>query len=124
MLQGATNMRYNIINRKFKHIEKGVIMLGLGRSEIIRLTQDEGLYDNEVALLLGVHRTTVSRERIKHNIPKAYIGNRKDKVSYCNKCGKRFLIRRKEIRAICYECGPLVNGQDLLVKESVKWKKD
>lgn len=98
-------------------------MLGMGISEITRLTQEEGLYDHEIALLLGVHRTTVTRIRQKHDIPKANLANRKDKVAYCAKCSVRFIIRRRYTRRLCFECAPLVDGVDTVTKEVKKWSK-
>ena len=79
-------------------------MLGLGVEEVRRLSQDEGLKDHEVATLLGVSRLTVLRTRKKHNIPSANLKNRKDKVSYCNRCKKAFIIRRGEKSRRCPQC--------------------
>lgn len=97
-------------------------MLGMGVTEIQRLSQDEGMYDHEIALILGLDRSTVTRNRLKHKIPRAYLGNRKDKVAYCTKCGTRFIIRRRESRNKCYNCVPLVDGVDTIVKEVKRWK--
>lgn len=99
-------------------------MLGMGTSEIMRLSQDEGLYDHEIALLLGVHRTTVIRTRQRFKIPKAFLGNRKDKVAYCTACGASFLIRRRLSRRKCFNCVPLTNGKDLYSKEVKRWKAE
>lgn len=93
----------------------------MGTSEIIRLSQEEGLYDHEIAMLLGVHRTTVVRTRKKFEVPKASLGNRKDKVAICSSCGSSFLIRRKQTRRKCFSCAPLVNGEDLCIKGVKKW---
>lgn len=95
----------------------------MGTSEITRLSQEEGLYDHEIAMLLGVHRTTVIRTRKRFDIPKAFLGNRKDKIAICSSCGASFLIRRKQTRRKCFVCEPLVNGEDLYVKGVKKWSK-
>lgn len=79
-------------------------MLGMGVEEIRRLSQDEGFKDSEIALLLGVCRATVNRIRIKNNIPRANLSNRKDKLSYCNKCRTPFIIRRGEKSRLCNNC--------------------
>lgn len=79
-------------------------MLGMGIEEIRRLSQDEGYKDLEIANMLGVHRVTVTRVRNSHNIPKANLRNRKDKVTYCNRCGTRFIIRRRERTRLCPQC--------------------
>lgn len=96
----------------------------MGSTEIIRLSQEEGLYDHEIALLLGIHRTTVIRTRKKLDVPRAFLGNRKDKIAHCCKCGATFMIRRKQIRNKCFSCEPLVDGNDLCVKEVKKWKTE
>lgn len=79
-------------------------MLGMGVEEIRRLSQEEGFRDAEIALLLGVCRATVNRIRIKNNIPSANLKNRKDKMTYCNRCRKTFIIRRGEKSRLCSEC--------------------
>ncbi len=79
-------------------------MLGMGIEEVRRLSQDEGFRDAEIATLLGVCRATVNRIRIKNDIPSAALKNRKDKVSYCNKCHRTFIIRRGEKSRICPDC--------------------
>lgn len=62
------------------------------------------MIDKEIANMLGVHRTTVTRNRTKYNIPKANLSNRKDKLAYCNRCKERFIIRRCEKAYLCPEC--------------------
>ena len=79
-------------------------MLGMGVEEIRRLSQDEGFKDAEIALLLGVARVTIARQRATHNIPRANLKNRKDKLSYCNTCKKPFIIRRGEKSRKCPDC--------------------
>lgn len=79
-------------------------MLGMGVEEIRRLSQEEGFKDSEIALLLGVCRATVNRARMEHKIPRANLSNRKDKLSYCNKCKTPFIIRRGEKSRICDHC--------------------
>jgi hypothetical protein len=74
-------------------------------NEIKRLSQDEGLRDDEIADIIGCSRATVNRERCKHNIPTANLDNRKDKKYVCRGCGKEHLIRRKERKpGLCTEC--------------------
>lgn len=84
-------------------------MLYMGIEEIRRLSQDEGLIDKEIATILGIHRVTVTRIRKQNDIPKAWLSNRKDKISHCTKCGKTFIIRRKERIRVCTECTTLVS---------------
>lgn len=92
-------------------------MIGMGVTEIIRLSQEEGYNDREIANMFGVHRTTITRTRQAHDIPKCNVMMKKDKVAYCKKCHQRFIIRRGQIRHLCYECAPLENGKDTIVKE-------
>lgn len=84
-------------------------MLYMGVEEIKRLSQDEGLIDKEIATVLGIHRVTVTRIRKQYDIPKAVLSNRKDKISHCTKCGKTFIIRRKERIRVCDECTVVVS---------------
>ena len=74
--------------------------------ETIRsLSQEEGLWDSEIAERLGCCRATVNRARIDHGIPKAITENRKDKSYVCSGCGETVLIRRRESRkAYCDDC--------------------
>lgn len=76
----------------------------MGTEEIRRLSQDEGMKDIEIGLMLGIHRTTVTRTRITYEIPRANLSNRKDKLMTCRKCTGRFIIRRKEKIYICKGC--------------------
>lgn len=71
-------------------------MIDIGVEEIRRLSSDEGMTDKEIALMIGVHRVTVSRIRKKYKMPKAVLSNRKDKRVHCTKCRKPFIIRRRE----------------------------
>lgn len=73
--------------------------------EIVRLSQDEGLHDNEIAEKIGCSRATIARYKKKHKIPKVNLMNRKDKKFFCCRCGKEVIIRRFEkMRLYCDEC--------------------
>ena len=73
--------------------------------EITRLSQEEGLNDREIADLLGCSRATVNRVRVKTEIPKANLVNKKDKTFVCSGCGATVSIRRKERRTLlCEAC--------------------
>lgn len=73
--------------------------------EITRLSQNEGLNDREIAVILGCSRATVNRVRVKTSIPKANLFNKKDKTYVCSKCGETIVIRRKERRRLyCTSC--------------------
>ena len=82
-------------------------MIPIVIKEIERLSQEEGLYDVEIADKLGIHRVTISNVRKKYNIPAANTGNRYDKKVICTKCNKEFIIRRRERKPrkpICSLC--------------------
>lgn len=69
------------------------------------LSQEEGLFDYEIAEVLNKHRVTITRCREKHRIPRPNLENRKDKQQVCRKCGKVEYIRRKQgIKGYCTEC--------------------
>lgn len=73
--------------------------------EIVRLSQDEGLHDLEIATKLGCSRATIARYKKKYNLPKVNLNNRKDKTYFCSRCGKEVIIRRFEKRRLyCNEC--------------------
>lgn len=73
--------------------------------EIRRLSQEEGLIDREIAEVIGCHRVTVSRIRLRDNIPRPNLANRKDKEQVCKRCGKSELIRRKtRLLKYCDDC--------------------
>lgn len=73
--------------------------------EICRLSQDEGLHQDEIAKELGCSRPTVARYIKAYKIPKANLLNRKDKEFFCCRCGKKQVIRRWEKRRLyCDEC--------------------
>lgn len=73
--------------------------------EINRLSQEEGLNDREIAIELGCSRATVNRTRVRINIPKANLVNKKDKTYVCSVCGCVISIRRKERRRLmCNSC--------------------
>lgn len=82
-------------------------MLGMGIEEIRRLSQEEGYRDNEIASVLGIHRSTVIRIRQQYSIPRAKLKNRKDKVCNCASCGLTFIIRRGEVSRKCPQCKSL-----------------
>lgn len=79
-------------------------MLVMGVEEIRRLSQDEGMKDSEIAVMLGIHRVTVTRIRHRYSIPKANLKNRKDKLVCCTKCRASFIIRRWERAHRCKAC--------------------
>lgn len=80
-------------------------MINLVEQEVVRLSQDEGLNDSEIAQELGCCRATINRIRKKKDIPRANLANRKDKSYICGRCGKEVFIRRKEYKKIyCPEC--------------------
>ena len=73
--------------------------------EIERLSQEEGLKDDEIAQIIGCSRATINRERKRHNIPTANLINRKDKSFVCKKCNQTIYIRRKERKqSVCNNC--------------------
>ena len=73
--------------------------------QILKLSQEEGLSDSEIAEQLGYARGSIQRIRRMHNIPIANKDNRKDKPCKCMKCSKEFYIRRTESNKIfCPNC--------------------
>lgn len=73
--------------------------------EIRRLSQQEGMKDNEIAEYLGCSRATVNRARKQHNIPKANLMNRQDKRYRCACCGGEAFVRRCAPRRLyCQLC--------------------
>lgn len=80
-------------------------MVDLVRKEILRLSQEEGLFDPQIASVLGLSRVTVFRVRKECNIPKANVMMKKDKKYVCGECGKTVIIRRCEDKKIvCDDC--------------------
>lgn len=81
-------------------------MITLYDIEKIRmLSQSEGLNDRQIGYSLGCSRVTITRIRLRNNIPTCDMSNRKDKTYICLDCGKEILIKRKERRqAICPDC--------------------
>jgi hypothetical protein len=74
-------------------------------SEVKRLSQEEGLFDSEIAELFGCHRTTITRCRERNSIPRPNLLNRKDKQQTCRRCKTVTYIRRHERRsAYCPDC--------------------
>ena len=69
------------------------------------LSQELGLFDDEIAEQMDVHRVTVNRVRIKHNIPRPNLSNRVDKKQVCKRCGQVDLIpRHVRRRNLCVLC--------------------
>lgn len=69
------------------------------------LSQKEGLHDWEIAEVLETYRVKVSRCRMKYNIPRPVLTNRKDKPHRCKRCGRVQMIRRTEhAYGFCSEC--------------------
>ncbi len=82
-----------------------MIIMAINIDEVIRLSQDEGLFDHEISDQLGCHRVTITRIRQRHHIPRPNLRNRKDKEQECKKCGKITLLRRKQrITKYCDHC--------------------
>lgn len=80
-------------------------------NEIRRLSQEEGLRDQEIADIIQYHRVTVQRIREKNGIPTYNINKRKDKKELCPQCGKPYYIRREETPGICCpDCIPKINS--------------
>lgn len=76
------------------------------------LSQEEGLFDYEIADQLGCHRVTVTRIRARYKIPRPNLNNRKDKKQVCKRCGLVTYIRRKErIRKYCPRCQRIRNEE-------------
>lgn len=74
-------------------------------NEIIRLSNEEGLNDREIANILNCNRVSVTRIRNRNNIPKCNKINRKDKSYKCINCGVTVYIRRKEpLKGFCDNC--------------------
>jgi hypothetical protein len=86
--------------------------------DVRRLSQEEGLFDREIAEKLDTYRVKVSRCRQKHNIPRPNLNNRRDKQHRCKRCGRIKLIRRKEkcMDWYCDSCAPLARA-DLLERK-------
>ena len=73
--------------------------------KIKMLSQSEGLNDRQIGEQLGCSRVTITRIRIRNDIPTCDIGNRKDKSYICLECEQEIFIKRKERRqALCQEC--------------------
>lgn len=81
--------------------------------DVRRLSQDEGLFDHEVAEQLNTYRVKVTRCRQKHNIPRPNLDNRKDKEHRCKRCGGVTLVRRKQKAQwwYCDACKPLAREE-------------
>lgn len=83
--------------------------------QIIKLSQEEGLTDSQIAERLGYARGSIQRIRRAHNIPKYNKDNKRDKTCKCMKCDKEFFIKRSETDKIfCPECE---------VQENAKYNK-
>lgn len=73
--------------------------------EVRKLSQEEGLHDDEIAKIIGCSRATVNKVRKDNNIPLSNLNNRKDKEYTCLDCKKVVKIKRSERRElICPEC--------------------
>lgn len=80
--------------------------------EVRRLSQEEGLNDQEIADIIGCSRATVNRARRANNIPTANLSNRKDKYYTCTFCGTDVVIPRKERKKrYCDDCREQLNIQ-------------
>lgn len=73
--------------------------------EVWDLSQNFGLNDRQISEKFGCERATITKLRIRHNIPRCNLMNRFDKTYSCALCGKTVTIRRKDRRkAFCKEC--------------------
>ena len=78
---------------------------------IALLSQQEGLFDHEIANIINYDRTSVTRIRNDCKIPKRILENRKDKQTSCPSCMKTFLIRRKQGHGtLCDDCKAKMNS--------------
>lgn len=94
-------------------------MIPLVISEVRRLSQEEGLFDHEIAKELHISRVTVNRIRHAHNIPKVNLRFRKDKECQCVTCEHKFLVRRNQRKSIyCPVCRVKYN-ELLKIKRSI-----
>lgn len=74
-------------------------------NDILKLSQEEGLNDRQIAERLGSTRVTVTRIRKRNSIPRCEKSNRKDKSFICLNCGEKIYIKRKDRRsAFCEKC--------------------
>ena len=69
--------------------------------EIRRLSQEEGLKDNEIADIIKYSRVGVQRIRQENGIPTFNKDVRKDKEVVCPQCCGHYFIRRNEKPGIC-----------------------
>lgn len=73
--------------------------------EFIQECVDNGLTDQEIAVLLNCNRVSVTRSRKNNNIKKRKIENKRDKSFVCVKCNTRIYIKRKEAaKMFCDSC--------------------
>lgn len=87
-------------------------MVAISKESVRELSQDEGLFDHEIAGILQCHRVSVARIRNKYGIPRPNLLNRKDKIQVCKKCGIQGVLRRKErIRKYCPSCQRIRNEE-------------
>ena len=70
-------------------------------NEIRRLSQEEGLKDDEIADIIKYNRVSIQRIRNENNIPTYNKEMRKDKKVICPQCGNDYLISRNEKPGIC-----------------------
>lgn len=81
-------------------------------NEIRRLSQEEGLKDNEIAEIIQYNRVSVQRIRTENKIPSYNEERRKDKKCKCVNCLKEFFIRRCEDKEnFCEECKKKIDAQ-------------
>lgn len=81
-------------------------------NEIRRLSQEEGLKDDEIADIIKYNRVSIQRIRNENNIPTYNKEMRKDKKVICPQCGNGYLIRRNEKPGICCsKCAETANAK-------------
>ncbi len=88
-------------------------------NDVWRLSQDEGLFDYEIAEQLQTYRVKVSRCRKKFHIPRPKLANRRDKEHKCYRCGKTRLIRRRQrAQGLCPDCRA-ISRENLLERKRI-----
>lgn len=72
--------------------------------QVYKLSQEEGMTDQEIGNKLGYSRVQIARIRKENNIPKSNFAFRKDDPYKCMRCKEIFLKRRNESKMFCPEC--------------------
>lgn len=72
--------------------------------QVRKMSQEEGMTDQEIGNKLGYSRVQIARIRKENNIPKSNFSYRKDDPVKCMRCGGIFLKRRNEVKMFCPDC--------------------